>query len=218
MKPILVAYCTNAGSTTDVAAAIGEELGRSGAQVDVRRSGDVADVRDYAAAVVGGPLIWSAWHPEALDFLTRQQRTLSQLPVAYFITSLHLTQTAATQIDSVPVYLDPALTTPPRRADRLSFTERHMTVDHYLAPVLHQAPLVKPVSVGFFAGKLDYRTLTLPKRLFAQIVIRKPGDFRNWPAIRAWAAEMRRLLLAEEPGNRPDARDLETVLAETTTV
>jgi menaquinone-dependent protoporphyrinogen oxidase len=218
MKPILVAYCTNAGSTTDVAAAIGEELRKSGVQVDVRRIGDVGDVRDYAAVVVGGPLIWSAWHPEAVDFVTRQQRALSQLPVIYFITSLHLTKTAATQIDSVPVYLDPALATPPRRADRLSFTERHMTVDHYLAPILHKAPLVKPLSVGFFAGKLDYRTLTLPKRLFAQIVIRKPGDFRNWPAIRAWAAEMRRLLLVEGATDRPGGHDLEMVVAETSIV
>jgi menaquinone-dependent protoporphyrinogen oxidase len=218
VKPILVAYCTNAGSTMDVAAAIGEELGRSGAQVEVRRIGDVADVRDYAAVIVGGPLIWSALHPEALDFVTRRQSALSQLPVAYFITSLHLTQTAATQIDSVPVYLDPVLATPPKRADRLSFTERHMTVDHYLAPILHTAPLVKPVSVGFFAGKLDYRTLTLPKRLFAQIVIRKPGDFRNWPAIRSWAAEMHRLLLAEERADRPDGRELEMAVAEISTV
>jgi menaquinone-dependent protoporphyrinogen oxidase len=213
MKPILVAYCTNAGSTTDVAAAIGEELAKSGAQVDVRRIGDVGDLSTYAAVVVGGPLIWSAWHSEAVDFVRRQQPALCQMPVAYFITSLHLTQTAATQIDSVPVYLDPALATPPTRADRLSFAERHMTVDHYLAPILHQAPLVKPVSVGFFAGKLNYRTLTLPKRLFAQIVIRKPGDFRNWPAIRTWAVDIHPLLLAEQAVERPGARDLETVVA-----
>jgi menaquinone-dependent protoporphyrinogen oxidase len=218
MKRVLVAYCTNAGSTTDVAAAIGEELAKSGAQVDVRRIGDVGDLSDYSAVVVGGPLIWSAWHSEAVDFVRRQQHALSQLPVAYFFTSLHLTKTAASQIDSVPVYLDPALATPPKRAGRLSFTERHMTVDHYLAPILHQAPLVKPLSVGFFAGKLDYRTLTLPKRLFAQIVIRKPGDFRNWPAIRAWAAEVCPLLLAEERADRPGARDLETMLAETSAV
>jgi menaquinone-dependent protoporphyrinogen oxidase len=215
MKPILVAYCTNAGSTTDVAAAIGEELAKSGAQVDVRRMGDVGDLSTYAAVVVGGPLIWSAWHSEALDFVRRQQPALSQMPVAYFFTSLHLTQTARTQVDSVPVYLDPALARPPKRADRLSFTERHMTVDHYLAPILHQAPLVKPVSVGFFAGKLDYRTLTLPKRLFARIVIRKPGDFRNWPTIRVWAADVRPLLITEELADRPDGRDLEMVVAET---
>jgi menaquinone-dependent protoporphyrinogen oxidase len=215
MKPILVAYCTNAGSTTDVAAAIGEELAKSGAQVDVRRMGDVGDLSTYAAVVVGGPLIWSAWHSEAVDFVRRQQPALSQMPVAYFFTSLHLTQTARTQVDSVPVYLDPALATPPKGADRLSFTERHMTVDHYLAPILHQAPLVKPVSVGFFAGKLDYRTLTLPKRLFARIVIRKPGDFRNWPAIRAWAADVRPLLITEELADRPDGRDLEMVVTET---
>jgi menaquinone-dependent protoporphyrinogen IX oxidase len=212
-----LANSSTAGSSADVAAAIDEELGRGGAQVDVRRMSDVADL-GYAAVIVGGPLIWSAWHPEAVGFVTRQQRALSQMPVAYFITALHLTQTAATQVDAVPVYLDPALATPPRCAGQLSFTERYATVEHYLVPVLQKAPLVKPVSVGFFAGKLDYRTLTLPKRLFARIVIRKPGDFRNWPAIHAWAAEMRPLIQAQEPTDRPDARDLEIVVAETSTV
>jgi len=90
------------------------------------------------------------------------------------------------------------LATPPRQAGRLSFTERYSTVEWYLAPVLSKAPFIKPLSVAFFGGKMDHRALTLPKRLFAQIVIRKPGDFRNWPAIRAWAADMRRVLLQEE--------------------
>jgi flavorubredoxin len=36
-RRILVAYTTNAGTTAEVAQAIGEELGKDGMQVDVRR-------------------------------------------------------------------------------------------------------------------------------------------------------------------------------------
>jgi flavodoxin len=36
MKRILVAYATNAGSTVEVAQAVGKELGRNGTQVEVR--------------------------------------------------------------------------------------------------------------------------------------------------------------------------------------
>jgi menaquinone-dependent protoporphyrinogen oxidase len=197
MKPVLVAYATNAGSTEAVAAAVGEELRRGGTPVDVRRIHDVSGLNAYGAVIVGGPMIFGAWHREAVDFVIQQQQALRHIPMALFVTALHLVRTADPNV-TVPVYYDPALATPPRQAGRLSFTERYSTVEWYLAPVLSKAPLIKPLSVAFFGGKMDHRALTLPKRLFAQIVIRKPGDFRNWPAIRAWAADMRRVLLQEE--------------------
>jgi hypothetical protein len=142
--------------------------------------------------VVGGPLIWSAWHPEAIGFVTHQQRALSQLPVAYCFTALQLLKTAATQVASVPVYLDPALATPPKRANRLSFTERYATVDHYLAPALHKAPLVKPCSVGFFGGKLGYRTLTLPKHCSPRWSSANPATFAiGRPSAPGWPRSVR---------------------------
>jgi menaquinone-dependent protoporphyrinogen oxidase len=196
MKPVLVAYATNAGSTEAVAAAVGEELSKGGTPVDVRRIHDVSGLNAYGAVIVGGPMIFGAWHREAVDFVTQQQALL-HVPVAFFITALHLVCTVDPNV-TVPVYCDPALATPPHQAGRLSFTERYSTVEWYLGPVLRKAPLIKPVSVAFFGGKMDHRALTLSKRLFAQILIRKPGDFRNWPAIRAWAADMRRVLLQEE--------------------
>jgi menaquinone-dependent protoporphyrinogen oxidase len=197
MNPVLVAYATNAGSTEAVAVAVGEELSRGGTPVDVRRIHEVSGLNTYGAVIVGGPMIFGAWHREAVDFVAQQQQALRHVPVAFFMTALHLVRTADPNV-TVPVYCDPALATPPQHAGRLSFTERYSTVECYLAPVLSKAPFIKPLSVAFFAGKMDHRALTLPKRLFAQIVIRKPGDFRNWPAIRAWAADMRRALLQEE--------------------
>ncbi len=67
---------------------------------------------------------------------------------------------------------------------------------NYLRPVLDVAPLVKPVSVGFFGGKLELYRLPLLQMLFVLLVIQaQPGDFRNWPAIRAWATSLRPELL-----------------------
>ena len=61
--------------------------------------------------------------------------------------------------------------------------------------MLDKAPQVKPVSAAFFAGKLDYSRLDLLSRLFVQIIIgARPGDYRNWDAIRAWAASVRQML------------------------
>jgi menaquinone-dependent protoporphyrinogen IX oxidase len=92
------------------------------------------------------------------------------------------------------VFADPSLAKPPKNAAKLSFKEAHTTTGSYLAPVLKAAPGLKPVSVGFLAGTLDYGRLDLLTRLYVRVLFGTPaGDYRNWEAIRAWAASLRLL-------------------------
>jgi menaquinone-dependent protoporphyrinogen oxidase len=184
---ILVTYATLSGSTAEVAEAIGETLGQDGAQVDVRQIKDVGDVSVYDAVLVGGPMVMG-WHREAVRFLKRHQDALSQIPVAYFITAISLTRTAQDSVNGVPIAYDPRLPKAPQNPDKLSFRERYATPTNYLAPVLKKAPQVKPVSVAFFGGKLVYTDLNILQMLFVMLIIgARPGDFRNWEAIRGWA-------------------------------
>jgi menaquinone-dependent protoporphyrinogen oxidase len=189
-KKILVAYTTNAGSTTEVAEAIAKTLGQGGAQVDVRRIKEVTDVKPYDAVIVGGPMMMG-WHKEAVNFLGKHQQVLSRMPVACFLTALRLTKTSETSLGTVSVYLDPTLAKAPKDENKLSFVEKMDTVESYLNPVLKKAPMVKLVSVGFFAGKLDFSKLSILQKLFVKLIFRaKAGDFRNWEAIRLWAASL----------------------------
>ena len=55
MKRMLIAYATNAGSTAEVAAAVGEELGKAGVQVEVRQIDETTPIEGYDAVVVGAP-------------------------------------------------------------------------------------------------------------------------------------------------------------------
>ena len=64
MKKVLVAHATMAGSTVEVAQAVGEELVRSGLQVEVWPIGEVSGLRGYDAVVVGAPMILG-WHRAA---------------------------------------------------------------------------------------------------------------------------------------------------------
>lgn len=49
------------------------------------------------------------------------------------------------------------------------------------------------------AGKLDYRKLKFLQMLLVMLLFAdKPGDFRNWEAIRSWASELYPLLLGEK--------------------
>ena len=195
-KKILVAYTTNAGSTQEVAETIGETLSQDGVQADVRRIKDVGDVSAYDAVLVGGPMI-RGWHKATLKFLRKHQKDLSQVPVAYFFTAMSLTKTAETSLGTVPIYQDPALAKAPENENKLSFKEKYATVTSYLKPALKRAPLVKPVSVGFFAGKLDYSKLNVFQMLFVMLIIgAQPSDLRNWEAIREWASSLRPALLA----------------------
>jgi menaquinone-dependent protoporphyrinogen oxidase len=53
---------------------------------------------------------------------------------------------------------------------------------------------VKPVSVGLFAGCMDYGKLSAIMRLQVQTKGLPEGDFRDWDAIRTWAARLPSLL------------------------
>ena len=187
-KKVLVVYSTNAGSTTDVAETIGETLRQKEAQVDVCHIDKVDEVSAYEAVIVGGPMIMG-WHKAVTRFLQKHQKALSEMPVAYFFTALHLTDTGKPSLGQSSIYLDPNVASTPKNQKRLSFKEKFTTVKSYLEPVLKEVPLIKPVSAGFFAGKLDYSKLNILHRIFVKLIIRaEKGDFRNWEAIRQWSS------------------------------
>jgi menaquinone-dependent protoporphyrinogen oxidase len=187
MKQILVTYATNAGSTAEVARAVGNGLGRNGAQVEVRPIKAVTTLKPYDAVVVGAPMIFG-WHREARAFIKQHQEDLHRLPVAYFMVALSLTTYDEDVYAGARIYQDASLAKPPKNPARLSFRERFTSVANYVQPALEGAPEVTPLSVGFFNGKMDYGSLNLFERVFVQVAFgAAEGDFRNWDAIQAWS-------------------------------
>lgn len=190
MKNVLVAYATNAGSTEEVAREIADELGKIGSTADVRRVEEVTDLHGYDLVVVGAPMI-VGWHRAAVNFIRRNHAELEKMQVAYFATAMSLTQTPFTSPGQPPVCVDPELPKPPRNPQRLGLKERYATLGNYLRPMLQAAPAVRPVSIGFFGGKLELFRLKWWQALFVMVVIHAaPGDRRNWPFIREWAAQL----------------------------
>ena len=198
MKKILVAYTTNSGSTEEVARTIGEELGKDGDQVEVRRLEEVSTLEAYDAVVVGAPLILG-WHRAAQKFVRKHQGALSRVPAAYFATAMSLTQTGENQFGTIPIFVDPDLAKPPQHPNRLSLKERYATLANYLRPMLRAAPTVRPVSAGFFGGKMELFRLPFIQMLFVMVVIQaQPGDLRNRSAMQQWAGQLRSLLLESD--------------------
>jgi menaquinone-dependent protoporphyrinogen oxidase len=190
MKRILVTYATNAGSTAEVARAVGDGLDKDGTRVEVRPIEEVTTLDSYDAIVVGAPMIFG-WHREARAFLKRHQEELRGVPVAYFMVALSLTDYDDDVYAGTRIYQDASLAKPPRNPDRLSFRERFTSVANYVQPALESAPQVTPVSVGFFNGTMDYGRLNLFERLFVKVAFgAEEGDFRNWDAIQAWSEDL----------------------------
>ncbi len=172
---MLIAYASQFGTTAEVAHAIGEVFAQNGTSVETKWVNDVDSLDGYDAVIVGSAIQYDRWMPAAANFVQAHQETLSKLPVAYFFTCLTLAQQSDKTAQKAQEY-----------ADKL----------------VALAPQVKPVSVGRFAGAINYQKLSLPFRLlFKGLAITtgvKEGDYRNWEAIRAWANSMQGALADEQ--------------------
>jgi len=160
-KRILITYATRAGSTIEVAAAIGEVLRSRGFEVDIKPVKENPCVESYQAVIMGSAIRMSNWLPEAVEFIKNNRWQLRQIPTAFF--TVHMLN----------------------RDD--SETSRQAR-QAYTASVRQ---MLKPVDEVFFEGSMDYSKLKFLDRTIAQAVEKqtnaKEGDFRDWTRIRAWA-------------------------------
>lgn len=195
MKKVLVTYSTMSGTTSDVARTIAEELKASGQfEISLAPLAEIKDLAAFDSYVIGGPMI-VGWHREVKNFLASNQSVLADKPVALFATAMNLTQTGETQVNGVPVFVDPNLAVQPANAARLSFKEKYAAIPAYTAPMIAAAGKARPVSVALFGGRLDLYRLKLWAVLFVMLIIHaKPGEKRNWDAIKAWADQLKNQL------------------------
>ena len=168
---ILVTYASRLGSTAGVAEAIGKTLAASGAQVEVLPMQDVTDLAPYRAVVAGSAIRAGEWLPEAMQFVQTHRAALTQKPFAAFLVCMTLAMPNAQYREHVARWLEPV------RA------------------------LVRPVSAGLFAGALDTRKIAslgdrLKFRISVMMGVWSEGDHRDWAAIRAWAADLKPILMA----------------------
>jgi len=163
---ILVTYASRAGSTAEVAQAIGKTLAENGLQVEVLPMQSATDLSAYEAVVAGSAIRAAKWLPEAAQFIRNHRAELTSKPFAMFTVCITLAMKNSEQY----------------RAG----------VAGWVAPV---RALVSPLSEGLFAGRLDFSKLpmnfdTLKLRLTVAVGIFPKDDRRDWEAIREWARDL----------------------------
>ncbi len=196
-KPVLIAYATNSGSTQEVAQVIAEELEKLGFLAAVRRLEEVSSLEEYAAVVVGAPMILG-WHKGAVKWVKARRDALAAVPVAFFITAASLTEDGSDSGEGVPIYKDSWLATKPASPGKLSYRQRYALPSHYLGDILKETAPARPRCAAFFAGALDLTTMNIFEKLFVMLVIgATPGDGRHWDAVREWARSLPAALFGE---------------------
>ena len=161
-KRVLVTYASKYGSTGGVTDAIGKELCSKDVGADVVLIKNASNVGLYQGVVIGSAIYMGKWMSEAADFVKKNRDILRQVPVAYFLVCMTLSQP-----------------TEKNRAEVLS----------YMDPILKAVPEIKPVGIGTFAGAMDYSNLSWLNKKILKSKGTPEGDFRDWNAIRAWARE-----------------------------
>jgi menaquinone-dependent protoporphyrinogen oxidase len=160
-RHILVTYATRAGSTAQVANVISEVLVSRNFLVDIKPVKEKPFLIGYGAVVLGSAIRMGAWLPEMVEFIWENQSKLNQIPKAIF--TVHMLN-KADDADS--------------RAAREAYTS---AIREMISP-LHEI---------FFAGKIDFSTLSFLDNVHARAVQPKltahSGDFRDWDNIRNWA-------------------------------
>ena len=160
-KRVLISYASRCGSTGGVAEAMGQVLWGMGASADIRLVGNVNDLSPYHAVIVGSAIRMGKWLPEAVGFVKDNRDILGRLPIAYFVVCLTMKDNTA---------------------------ENRSTVMAYLDPVRKEAPEIQPVAVGLFPGALDFGKLSFMDTMMLKAKGASEGDYRDWPAVKAWAS------------------------------
>jgi menaquinone-dependent protoporphyrinogen oxidase len=130
---MLVAYGSKHGSTERVAEAITENLKHAGHDVELRRAADVEDLTRYDGVVLGGSLYFGRWHRDAVRFLSKHRRELSELPVTVFALG-------------------------PQSAEPQDLAKSRAQLDK----ALQKVPEVEPRSIAVFGGVIDPAKLRFP--------------------------------------------------------
>ena len=158
---VLVGYATRYGSTQEVAEVVATTLREGGLEVTLQPMRQVRTLAGYRAVVLGAPLYMFHWHKDALSFLSRQRKALTERPVAIFALG-------------------------PFHADEKEFRGAREQLDKELA----KFPWLTPAAIEIFGGKFDPAKLSFPYNLVPALKKMPASDARDWTAIRAWASHL----------------------------
>jgi menaquinone-dependent protoporphyrinogen oxidase len=162
-KKILVVYDSKYGSTSTIAAQIGNTLCEKGAEVDMLFVEKVTSIEKYDAIIVGSPIYWGVWLPGAKSFIEKHKKRLKKIPVAFFILCNALREGHDTKAARAKV--------------------RTLHFNPLVDELQKNSPVKEP---GMFGGKVDYKDLHIYERFVLSISGYEENDSRDFQKVQNW--------------------------------
>ncbi len=171
--PTLVAYDSKFSSTGKIAETIAMTLCEQGASVDVRLVSKVTSVDAYESVVIGSPIYYGFWLPDAKAFLKKFEDKLAKRRVAVFVVSNTV------------------------REGRDSPESRAKVKKYFIDPTIEDFPKILPVEPhGIFGGKMDSRQWSWFEAAVMGMMGLKDNDSRDPNKVKVWAGQISKSLLA----------------------
>ena len=192
MSRVLIVHASRHGGSAGIAERIGQVLEEAGLDTVVGRARDLPDPRTFDACIVGAGVYMGSWVDDGIKYLERYGPVLATKPVWLFSSgplpgsSMEPKNPTA---DPVEIALGPA--EGPGSGGRRK-------LEAAAAPI-------GPRDHKVFTGAFDR---TDPPATLAERVVRimpiatrvlPEGDFRDWPAIEAWAKSIAATLMEPVP-------------------
>jgi menaquinone-dependent protoporphyrinogen oxidase len=176
---VLVAYASRHGATEGIAERIARTLQRPGLEVTLRPAHQTGSVEGYDAFVIGSAAYVGHWLKEATQLLRRYRTVLASRPVWLFSSGPIGTDLVDAKGRDVLEASRPA-----------EFTEFAQAIHPRDERIFFGAydPSAKPIGLMERLGAPFMRMSSVRASISA-------GDFRDWPAIEAWAQAIARDLL-----------------------
>ncbi len=177
---VVVAYATRHGATAGIAERVAAVLTAAGLSADARPVEDVRDLKQYDAVVLGGAAYMFHWLKPAVTFARRHRKELEARPVWLFSSGPLGTDLVDKDGKSV------LETSRPKEFGELTKLLHPRGDRVFFGAYDPDAP---PVGLGeTFVHRMPAARAAMPA-----------GDFRDWQAIDAWAAQIAAELKASEP-------------------
>jgi len=183
---VQIVYGSRHGATRGIAERIGDVLRENGIDAATQQAGGAKAAEDTDAFIVGSGVYMGSWLNEPLDFLARDQSVLATRPVWLFSSGPLRGSTKDKPVE------DPV-------ENALGPTDGPGSGGRKRVEALGEAVGAREHRVFFGAFDPNDPPKAMSERLVrlmpAAKAVLPAGDFRDWPAIEAWASEIARALV-----------------------
>ncbi len=163
---VLVAFASKYGATAEIANKIGQVLRKAGLEVDVLPFNRASDLSHYRAIIMGSAVYIGQWRREAVKFVIRNEKLLTERQVWIFSSG------------------------PTGEGDAVELVSGWKYPGR-LKPAIER---IHPNDIAIFHGLIDTKRLNFLEKFMTGRVKAQAGDFRKWDAIDKWATEIAKTL------------------------